>query len=88
MGLIPREYNDFITYWAPEMSRNEYNLITFSTEQYEDIAPLDITPEPDSVLRVHMVYKPIDAPINVKPQQLEPFERIGFVAVEWGGSRA
>jgi len=88
MGLIPREYNDFITYWTPEMCQNEYNLVSFSFKQYEDIAPLDITPQPDSVLRVHMVYKAIDKPIDIKAQQLEPFERNGFTVVEWGGSRA
>ncbi len=88
MGLIPREYNDFITYWAPEMSQNQYNLVTFSFEQYENIAPLEITPEPDGILRVHMVYKSIDAPIDIEPQQLPVFERDGFTVVEWGGSRA
>ena len=88
MGLIPREYNDFITYWAPEMCRNKYNLITFSFEQYESVAPLVITPAPDNILRVHIVYKSIDAPIDIKPQELKPFVRSGFTVVEWGGSRA
>ncbi len=88
MGLSPREYNDFIVYWLPELQQNAYNFITFSTEQYEALAPLEIFPRPDSILRVHMVYKKLDQPVRVKPQVLESFERRGFTVVEWGGSRA
>ena len=88
MGLTPREYNDFITYWVPEMCRNPYNLISFSTGQYEALAPLTISPAPDSLLRVHMVYKRLAQPVKVLPQTLVPWQRTGFAAVEWGGSRA
>ncbi|WP_242968796.1 hypothetical protein [Marasmitruncus massiliensis] len=88
MGLSPREYNDFIVYWLPELQQNAYNFITFSTEQYEALAPLEISPRPDSILRVHMVYKKLGQPARIKPQVLEPFERRGFTVVEWGGSRA
>ena len=88
MGLTPREYNDFITYWVPEMRQNPYNLISFSTEQYEALAPLSISPAPDSLLRVHMVYKGLLQPVKVLPQTLIPWQRSGFAVVEWGGSRA
>lgn len=88
MGLTPREYNDFITYWVPEMCQNPYNLISFSTEQYEALAPLSVTPAPDSILRVHMVYKGLEQPVKVLPQTLVPWQRNGFAVVEWGGSRA
>lgn len=88
MGLTPREYNDFITYWVPEMCHNPYNLISFSTEQYEALAPLSVTPAPDSILRVHMVYKGLEQPVKVFPQTLVTWQRTGFAVVEWGGSRA
>ncbi len=88
MGLTPREYNDFLVYWVPELQRNQYNLITFATDQYEQLAPLTITPAPDSVLRVHMVYKAISQPIQIPPQTFTPFVREGFTVVEWGGTRA
>ena len=29
LGLIPREYNEFIVYWLPKMEQNSYNLIAF-----------------------------------------------------------
>lgn len=86
LGLTPREYNDFITYWVPRMKNNAYNLITFAGEQYEDLAPLHVEPKPDSILRVHMVYKPLKQPVEIKEQKLHGFERNGFTVVEWGGT--
>lgn len=88
VGLTPREYNDFLVYWVPEMQQNPYNLITFATQQYEQLAPLTVSPAPDSALRVHMVYKAVDAPVAIREQQFTPFVRKGFTMVEWGGSRA
>lgn len=88
MGLTSREYNEFIVYWMPELSKNEYNLITFQTTAYENLAGLDISPKPDSMLRVFMVYKPLDKPVSITAPQIKPFVRKGFTVVEWGGSKA
>ncbi|MCL2634597.1 MAG: hypothetical protein FWD34_08815 [Oscillospiraceae bacterium] len=85
LGMIPREYNEFIVYWLPLMQNNEYNLITFQTDLYEDSAWLFISPEPDSMLRVFMAYKPLDGYIDIPEQQLQSFERTGFAVIEWGG---
>lgn len=87
MGLTPREYNEFIVYWLPLMQNNPYNLIAFQEKEYTDYAPLYITPEPDNVLRVFMVYKPLDEPIEIEQPEIKPFKREGFTVVEWGGSR-
>ena len=86
IGLTPKEYNEFIVYWYPLMKDNEYNLIHFAGEEYTDTAKLEITPKPDSILRVFMVYKPLDKKIDIMPQGIKPFERKGFTVVEWGGS--
>ena len=86
LGLTPAEYNEFIVYWLPLMQDNAYNLIAFQGEAYTDTAPLTIVPAPDSLLRIFMTHKPLDAPINIAPQELSPFERIGFTVVEWGGT--
>ncbi len=86
MGLTPREYNEFIVYWAPKMENNKYNLIAFQNEVYTDSFPLNIKPQPDSVLRVFMAYKAIDEAIDVEPQTLTAFKREGFSVIEWGGS--
>ena len=87
MGLTPREYNEFIVYWLPKMQNNEYNLISFQNEEYTDNVRLDISPKPDSTLRVFMAYKALDEKIEVEPQEFEPFERKGFTVVEWGGAQ-
>ncbi|WP_298481686.1 hypothetical protein [uncultured Ruminococcus sp.] len=86
MGLTPREYNEFIVYWLPRMQENPYNLITFQQDAYTDAAKLEITPEPDSVLRVFMAYQALDEPLTVEEAEIEPFTRNGFAVVEWGGT--
>lgn len=86
LGLTSREMNEFIVYWLPLMKDNEYNLITFQTTAYENNAKLDITPKPDSMLRVFMAFKPLDKYIEIPEQQLCTFKRSGFTVVEWGGT--
>ena len=86
MGLTPRERNEFVVYWAPKMHNNKYNLITFAGKEYEEAAPLEINPAPDSILRIFMVYKSLDESIKIEPQEIKPFERKGFTVVEWGGT--
>ncbi|MCA9391969.1 hypothetical protein KC614_02065 [candidate division WWE3 bacterium] len=88
IGLTPREYNEFIVYWYPLMKDNAYNFIHFAGEQYTDLAKLTISPTPDAVLRVFMVYQPLDEKIDVEPQTFKNFQREGFTVVEWGGTRA
>ncbi len=86
MGLTPREYNEFIVYWLPIMQENKYNLITFAGEEYENLAKLNITPKPDSILRVMMLFKSLDKPIEIEEQEFKSFERKGFTVIEWGGT--
>ncbi len=68
------------------MEQNPYNLIAFQTDAYTDHARLTIFPEPDSLLRVFMAWKPLEAPVELSEQDLPAFERTGFTAVEWGGA--
>ena len=86
MGLTPREYNDFITYWVPKMQDNKYNLISFSGEEYSEIAKLTVEPKPDTVIRIHMMWKALDEPVDIEPQVLPTYRRKGFTLVEWGGT--
>lgn len=85
-GLTPREANEFIVYWLPRMQGNEYNVISFQTDAYTDGAVLDISPAPDSLLRVFMTYYASDAYVDIPPQEFASFIRQGFTVVEWGGS--
>jgi len=86
IGLTPKEYNEFIVYWYPKMKDNPYNIIHFAGTEYTSKAILAITPQPDSLLRVFMVFKPANEKVAITPQAFTPFERNGFTVVEWGGS--
>ena len=86
LGLTRREANEFIVYWLPRMEANPYNLIAFQAEDYTNHARLTVTPEPDSLLRVFMAWKPLEAPAGLPAQELPAFNRTGFTVVEWGGA--
>jgi len=87
MGLTEDEMNEFIVYWLPLMEHNKFNLISFQGDVYTASAKLNITPAPDSILRIFMAYVPLEEAVDIEPQQLETFERKGFTVVEWGGSK-
>lgn len=86
LGLTRREANEFLVYWLPRMQDNPYNLIAFQQEAYTESAKLTVSPQPDSVLRVFMAWKPLARPVDVPAQTLPVFERRGFTLVEWGGA--
>ncbi|GAB5416757.1 MAG: hypothetical protein Crog4KO_22460 [Crocinitomicaceae bacterium] len=87
LGLNRREANEFIMYWLPRMENNAFNLIHFSTDEYEAIAQLDIEPKPETIIRVMMVFEPLNSSISIPEQDLNALgkSRNGFTVVEWGG---
>ena len=86
LGLNRREANEFIVFWLPLMEQNPYNIISFQAETYTQAAPLEITPAPDTVIRVFMTWQASNTPVELQPQELTAPERSGFTAVEWGGT--
>ena len=87
LGLTEREADEFIIFWLPKLEENKYNYIRFETvEEINTYMPLEISPKPDTVIRILMDYKPLDKKINVKEQILTTPKRNGFTVVEWGGS--
>ena len=87
LGLTEREAEEFIIYWLPKLEQSRYNYIRFATfDEINDNMPLEISPKPDTLIRVLMEYKGLNKPIKVKEQTLMTPERKGFVAVEWGGT--
>ena len=89
LWLNEREAEEFIVYRLPQMENNKYNLIRFETiEEQNQNMPLNITPVPDTVIRVMMDWKAIDEPIDIPEQQLFTSERTGFTVVErWWSPR-
>ncbi len=87
LGLNTKETNDFLEFWLPRMQAKPYYFITFlGTSQMNVLAPLSITPRPDTIFRILMDFTPLDTPITVEPLRLgRTPERKGFTVVEWGG---
>ena len=87
IGLSDREANEFIMYWLPIMEENGNNLVYFElTDERESYNKINISPKPDSLLRLVIHIKKVDNKIKIKEQKLNSFNRKGFVAVEWGGT--
>ncbi len=51
----------------------------------DELAPLTITPKPDTIIRLLMDFKPLQKPISVEGYNIKTPERKGFTVVEWGG---
>lgn len=86
LGLTRREANEFIVYWLPQLEQNAYNLIHFAQEDYQALAKLHISPQPETLIRVFMVFQELNYPIDIAEQKLAKVERKGFTVVEWGGA--
>lgn len=86
LGLTRREANEFIVYWLPLMQDNPYNRISFQTDTYTDAAKLEISPTPDTLIRVFMVWQAADTYVAMEEQDLSAPAREGFTVVEWGGT--
>ena len=87
LGLNRKEANEFIIYWLPMMENSPYNVISFQTDIYTNMAKLDIDPVPDTMIRVFMAWSPSDEYVKMESQELSAPERKGFCVVEWGGTK-
>lgn len=86
LGLNRKEANEFIVYWLPLMQDNPYNIISFQTDIYTDAAKLEISPKPDTLIRVFMAWQASDNYVELPEQTLLAPERNGFTVIEWGGT--
>ncbi|MFH1631845.1 MAG: hypothetical protein ABIA47_02360 [bacterium] len=87
LGLNGQETNDFMEFWVPRMQEADWYKIGFhGTEVMDAIAPMSLSVEPDTVIRILMDYSELDAPILSNPPFVLPApEREGFTVIEWGG---
>lgn len=85
-GLVQTEINDFMTYWEAKIPTTSYIRLTWlSTEQMNQLAPLNVSPKPDTTIRVFLDMAGLDQPIKMPKQNLKSVPRKGFTLVEWGG---
>ena len=86
LGLNQNEQKDFIEFWEPRMTGAPYFFVTFlGNRSMDEIAPLTISPKPDSVIRILMDFTPLQEPISVEGYDIKTPTREGFTVVEWGG---
>lgn len=87
VGLLGREIKDFVFFWTENLPPAPYYLIShFSQKMSARIMPLEIKPEPDTVLQVVMYFQPLASPLFLEPPNFEPIpKRQGFVVVDWSG---
>lgn len=90
IGLNAQEKKDMLDYWLVKMQKENtpyYRISFLQNAEMNQIAPMSIQPQPDSYTRVFLDYKPlVSMPKTVlEPQNLQKFDRKGFVVVEWGG---
>lgn len=79
------EIKDFIDYWVPLLTKDDYYCIYPQTNEIIDrIIQLDFSVKPDKIHRLFYgvlganEFKEIEAP------DIKPFERSGYYIVEWG----
>lgn len=87
MGLNSKESADFITFWYPRMQMNEKNYVSFLfNEDCNAYAELNISPKPDHIFRVGILWSNTQSDIIPSPQKIENLNRNGFTVIEWGGT--
>jgi hypothetical protein len=87
LGLNNKEIYDFKLAWLKEFKKAPYYFIGFyDAAVINKYAPLDFNPSPETVIRILMDYRPLNARVIVEDPGLPPRpERKGFTVVEWAG---
>jgi len=86
LGLNQKESADFLDFWLPKMPKTPYVRLTwFGTKEMDILAPLEVTPEPDTKIRIFLDFEGLEKPILLTPQRLSSVRRVGFTLIEWGG---
>ncbi|MBI4779091.1 hypothetical protein HY797_01400 [Candidatus Falkowbacteria bacterium] len=87
LGLNEKEIFDFMDFWLAKMPKTAYIRLTWlDTNEMNELAPLAISPRPDTVKRVFLDFAGQNTEAtDLASQKLKGFERNGFTVVEWGG---
>ncbi|PKL30871.1 hypothetical protein CVV43_05025 [Candidatus Saccharibacteria bacterium HGW-Saccharibacteria-1] len=85
-GLNNNEINDFMQYWQDKIPTSPFVRLTwFDTAQMDKLAPLKVSPKPDTSIRIFLDMAGLEKSINIPRQDLKSIPRKGFTLVEWGG---
>jgi len=85
-NFSPVEIADFLEYWIPLLSENEYYLIYPQTNEIIDqVIKLGFSVTPDNVNRLFYGFAGTDEFTELEAPTLVPFKCDGFYVMEWGG---
>lgn len=84
-GLNQNETKEFMDFWVPRMVGAPYYQISFLTSEWSKVAPLNVTPRPQTNIRIFMDWKPLSRSKSIKAPSIVTPVRNGFTLVEWGG---
>ncbi|TNE56210.1 MAG: hypothetical protein EP338_01175 [Bacteroidetes bacterium] len=89
LGLNSTEQTDFITYWAPRMSKSRYCFVQFAfQEDCQIFSSYQIDPAPEKLFQLYLLFQGFEEypkHLEVNPQKWPKFQRSGFHLLEWGG---
>ena len=85
-GLNEQESADFMEFWTSRLPKDPYVRLTWlNTRDMDILAPLDVSPRPDTSIRVFLEFEGYQTPVKLLPQKLTSVPRKGFTLIEWGG---
>ena len=86
LSLNRKEADQFTQYWLNVLPDSPYYFVGIvSASNLNSIAPISISPKPDTVIRVALYFEALDNKISVPKPVISPIRREGFTVVEWGG---
>ena len=84
--MSAKESADFLDFWSDKLPKTPYVRLTwFTTKQMDELAPLFVSPRPDSVIRIFLDFQGYQTKISLPAQKLSAIPRTGFTVIEWGG---
>jgi hypothetical protein len=86
LGLNDKEASQFKEYWLNELPKSNYYEIKLLDKEFLDNnMALVINPQPDTVIRINLYFKPLKEIEQINEPNIISPTRNGFTVVEWGG---
>jgi hypothetical protein len=86
-GFNEKEIYDFLDYWLPILNEAPfYEIRPLVNAELDWVCPITITPQPDNLLRLWLLFTPRQQQTNMPGPRIPLFEKSGFYATEWGGA--
>jgi hypothetical protein len=85
-GINQRESEDFLEFWTDKLPQTPFVRLTWlNTGEMNQLAPLSISPKPQTLIRVFLEFEGLNEPKELIPQTFSSPQRKGFTLIEWGG---